>query len=382
MDLALEAKKNLEDFKRIADSFGMRFMLMEGNLLGAYRDGGFCKGDENDIDLGIMDDQFNKFAEVADELGRIGFNCKKYVFVDGVWHGGCWERNGNHIDIMRMLKDGNIIYNIGEMGGLRYDYSADIFSNYGKITFLGMELETVGNIEKFLNERYGNWKVKDPNYSYRDPKSSPSVAENKIVSYNGLRFYIRSKSHDEHIIYKEVMDNSNRINNPKVFVDIGAHIGGSSILAASQGAKVYAYEPSFLNFNQLRKNVALNGYDIDIFNKGVGVPGKAKLYHHPTNFGCFSLNKDNTTGMLEEAEEIDVISIKDVFKDIEHCDMLKIDCEGAEELFYKDIPTDKVDIIFIEIHKTGSEIPEYLSKFYKVEKVFDGGYYFLYLCQK
>jgi len=177
MDLALEAKKNLEDFKTIADKYGMRFMLMEGNLLGAYRDGGFCEGDENDIDLGIMDEEFVKFSEVAQELDKIGFACNKYVYVDGMWHGGSWSRNGNHIDIMRMLKDGDVVYNIGEMGGLRYDYSADIFAGYGKINFLGLELETVADIEKFLTERYGNWRVKvgRDEYSYKDPKYSPNV---------------------------------------------------------------------------------------------------------------------------------------------------------------------------------------------------------------
>lgn len=381
MDLALEAKKNLEDFKRIADNFGMRFMLMEGNLLGAYRDGGFCEGDENDIDLGVMDDQFYKMSDVAKKLEEEGFECRKLVNTDR-WHGGSWGRNGNHIDIMRMIKDGDVVYNIGEMGGLRYDYSADIFSSYGKINFLGIELETVGDIEKFLTERYGNWKVKDPNYSYRDPKSSPSVAENNIVNYSGLRFYVRSNSYDEGVLWSEVLHNCYRIEEPSVFIDIGAHIGGSSLLAAKNGAKVYAYEPSFYNFNQLRKNVALNGYEINLFNKGVGVPGKFKLYHHQTNFGCFSLNKENTTGMIDEAEEVETISISDVFKDIEHCDMLKIDCEGAEELFYKDIPFDKVDMIAIELHKKDSLIPEYLSKFYKVEKAWQRDNDSIYICRK
>jgi len=182
MDLELIAKQNLTDFKRIADEEGMRFMLMEGNLLGAYRDGGFCEGDENDIDLGIMDDQFYKFGNVATRLEDEGFINRKMVFWGGVWHGGCWERNGNHIDIMRMLNDerNGKVYNIGDMGYLRYDYSPDIFDEYGKITFLGLELETVGKIEKFLTERYGDWKTKvgKAEYSYRDPKYSPNVYEN------------------------------------------------------------------------------------------------------------------------------------------------------------------------------------------------------------
>jgi hypothetical protein len=42
---------------------------------------------------------------------------------------------------------------------------------------LGIELETVGKIEKFLEERYGDWKtpVGIDEYDYRDTKYSPNV---------------------------------------------------------------------------------------------------------------------------------------------------------------------------------------------------------------
>ena len=63
------------------------------------------------------------------------------------------------------------------MGRLKYEYSPDIFKDYGKINFLGMELETPGKIEKFLEERYGDWRtpVGMDEYSYKDPKYSPNV---------------------------------------------------------------------------------------------------------------------------------------------------------------------------------------------------------------
>src|SRR5574343_682425 len=167
-------KQNLRDFKEISDRVGMRFMIMEGTLLGAYRDHNIVKDDENDIDLGIMEDQFYKFDDVCKFLEDIGFSNKKMVVVDGEFHGGCWERHGNHIDIMKMIKDGDVIYNIGDMGGLRYDYPADIFDGYGKINYLGMELETPAKIEKFLETRYGDLKtpVGINAYSYFDTKYS------------------------------------------------------------------------------------------------------------------------------------------------------------------------------------------------------------------
>jgi len=379
--IAIAARDNLKDFKEIADKVGMRFMLMEGNLLGAYREKGIIKGDEDDMDLGIMDNEFSKFPQVIDELLKKGFVERKRVVINNELHGGCWERNGNHIDIMRMIKDKGLVYNVGDGGALRYDYSADIFSEYGKIDFLGLEVDTVGDIEKFLTERYGDWKVKNPNYSYKDPVSSPSVSDNRIIEHEGIRFIVRQNSWDENVLRDVVSNNCYKIGSPKVFVDIGAHIGGSSLLASKNGAVVYAYEPSLLNFNQLKKNVALNGYDIKIFNKGVSDnTGKGKLYHHPYNFGCFSLNKDNTTDMQEDGEDADFITIQEVFKDIEHCDILKIDCEGAEERFYRDIPFEKIDVIVIETHRKGTKIREYLSQFYEVHGVHACRDYSLLIC--
>jgi phosphorylcholine metabolism protein LicD len=174
--IAIAARDNLKDFKEIADKAGMRFMLMEGNLLGAYRDGGIIEGDEDDMDLGIMDNEFSKFPQVIDELLKKGFVERKRVVINNELHGGCWERNGNHIDIMKMITD-DAVYNYGEMGRIRYDYPKDIFETYSKITFLGMEVETVGNIEKYLEVRYGDWKtpVSGKEYDYKNPKYSPNV---------------------------------------------------------------------------------------------------------------------------------------------------------------------------------------------------------------
>jgi len=177
LGLGLSSEQNLRDFKEVADKIGMKFMLQEGTLLGAYRDKDFCENDESDIDLGIMEDQFDKCQQVIDELKKRGFENKKRVEVDGVFHGGALMRDGCHIDLMKMIKDGDEIYNIGDMGALRYNYPAEIFNGYSKITFRGMEFDAPGDIEGFLETRYGDWKTKVPSaiYSYYNPIFSPNV---------------------------------------------------------------------------------------------------------------------------------------------------------------------------------------------------------------
>lgn len=201
------------------------------------------------------------------------------------------------------------------------------------------------------------------------------------MEVNNIKFDLRENTWDEYVLGDELLRDVYEAGFPKTTVDIGAHIGGTSLLCASRGAKVYAYEPSKINFQQLLKNIKLNNFEDRIVAKrlAVGKTGKRKLYHHNTNLGCFSFNRDNTTGMTDDYEEVSVISVKKVFKDIDHCDFLKIDCEGAEVEFYRDLPIDKIDRISIELHgrEEDSRIIEYFKKYYQIKIIKD-----ILICKK
>lgn len=189
----------------------------------------------------------------------------------------------------------------------------------------------------------------------------------EIIEANGLTFYLRPDSWDETVLTQELLLNVYDVGNPKVVVDIGAHVGGTSVLCASRGATVYAYEPSELNFGQLVLHTLENKLDDKIHPFKLAVGKGGRLYHHVNNYGCFSTDKENTTGMVDEYEEVEGISIQEVFKDIPHCDLLKIDCEGGEYEFYKDIPFEKVDQISIELHFGDNEsVKELLKKHYNI----------------
>ena len=68
----------------------------------------------------------------------------------------------------------------------------------------------------------------------------------KDRDFFGYKMRTRVRYYDEKILNEE-LDSSNDIyripDNPKMVIDVGAHIGGTSIRCAKMGATVLAYEP-------------------------------------------------------------------------------------------------------------------------------------------
>ncbi len=194
-----------------------------------------------------------------------------------------------------------------------------------------------------------------------------------IRNFGGFNFKIRKGVWDEQILSGEMNPSYYKIpQNPKVVVDIGAHIGGTAILAASLGADVYAYEPEQENFNLLSENIKLNNFKnkIHCFKQAIGKPGKRNLYLTPENSGMTTLLPEGSP-----AEQVEVIPISKIFENIPHCDLLKIDCEGAEYEFLYDLPVEKIDQISMELHKGNqNKAIIWLKIFYevKVEPALDG----------
>jgi len=81
---------------------------------------------------------------------------------------------------------------------------------------------------------------------------------------------------------------------PKIFVDVGAHIGRFSLILAKRGSKVFAYEPEKGNYNRLIKNIKLNQLSnkiTPIMKACSNKKEKTKLYVSDRNEGQNSLEK-------------------------------------------------------------------------------------------
>jgi len=201
--------------------------------------------------------------------------------------------------------------------------------------------------------------------------------------YFGYPMRTRKHYHDDHILrsfFAEKEKDYYRIpKNPKTVIDIGANIGCVSILCAEKGAKVFAYEPASDNFETLEHNIKLNGYsnNIKCIKKAVGKRGQSKLYIHPKNSGATSLFLHQNGAVADKYEMVEVISIHDVFEqnNIEHCDLLKLDAEGAEKDIIYDLDdklVKKIAQISLEFHgrnRERCELNDILSKWYNGENI-------------
>lgn len=159
-----------------------------------------------------------------------------------------------------------------------------------------------------------------------------------IVLRGGLHFMVRDAL-DIWIIKESCLDRvydcgGSSLHTARVIIDIGAGIGDFSVHAArlSKHSVVYAYEPDPGSFALLQHNIALNGCgNIIAYPQVVG--GQSTLVSINRDFTSPVLYQTAAASAGDSAEPpIVSLSLDDIFavNGINCCDLLKIDCEGAE----------------------------------------------------
>jgi len=147
--------------------------------------------------------------------------------------------------------------------------------------------------------------------------------DNSKFYMNHLLDYLHAGLYNEPKTFNFIMK---QIRNCKVFVDVGANIGGYTIRAAKY-CKVYAIEPLPRNYKILKINEKLNNVKINSFNIAAGNKNdKIKLYYEPLAYGTPSVKrKQNYFIEVEMKPSDDIINEENI-------DSIKIDVEGAEDL--------------------------------------------------
>lgn len=179
---------------------------------------------------------------------------------------------------------------------------------------------------------------------------------------NGLKFKISGNddSGDERYIQKNRLSGEEytpthfELSPADTVIDIGAHRGRFAVYAASRalgGGKVYAFEPQPENLARLKENIELNGFkNITVSSVAIADSRKKLLLHTNADSARSSIY-----GNSQVSVEIDCIPLSEVFEknNIQRCNFLKLDCEGAEFEILFALPRTyftKIDKIVLEFH--------------------------------
>lgn len=124
----------------------------------------------------------------------------------------------------------------------------------------------------------------------------------------------------------------------KHIIDAGGHIGTFTLFAASRApeAQIVTLEPEPSNFIMVTTNVTRNHLlnRVSLHNMGIGNGETITLYTFPNDRGGNSVYRNKEGGV---PVTINTVSLATLFQkhQIDVCDYLKLDCEGAEyEVLY------------------------------------------------
>jgi len=166
------------------------------------------------------------------------------------------------------------------------------------------------------------------------------------------------------------------VNLESIVIDIGANIGIFSIRAGKKASlgKVFCFEPEPRNFEILNKNIRVNNMESLFVVKQKAVADTVRFtrfYFDEYNSGGGSLY-NTEIGKKSGLLEVRTTTLNDIFEyyKIKQCDVLKLDCEGAEgEILTSTNPEifPKIKSMAIEWHPdlnkiTLNELRDFLKK--------------------
>lgn len=180
----------------------------------------------------------------------------------------------------------------------------------------------------------------------------------QIARFENLDFAYRPATTDEVILgnltaYKiDTLIPGSCVRPFNVVVNIGAHIGAFALLAAQSAAKVYAIEPANDTFNLLRINAALNrANNISLHKMAIADKDSPCTLYFDTGHWGHSITKQLST----RTETVRGATLTTFFSEnnIDRCDFMFLNCEGAEFPILLNSPNStlrKIGIILADCH--------------------------------
>lgn len=204
--------------------------------------------------------------------------------------------------------------------------------------------------------------VRNPAEYIRDRKKLAHKPQMHLKLRNGFTIVLRSGTSDRCVFNDLWLEQAYALpglqyEKYRSIIDIGAHIGLYALFAADAAPKahIYAFEPEPENFALLQENIKNNHLTdrVHAFAKGIAArEGTLQLNVMPGRGECNSSYRQ-----MEESFslQVPVTTLEAVFREqnINHCDLLKVNCEGEEYNIFRSMPDslfDRIGAIILNYH--------------------------------
>ncbi len=205
---------------------------------------------------------------------------------------------------------------------------------------------------------------------------TPQTTEEQV---KGIHLFFRH-AQDRYVVERVIVENIYGVPpdlTGKIVIDIGAHIGSFSLLAAQAGATVLAFEPEEENFRLLRDNIAANYANVQVSRVAIANGSPEQRLYLSENSGSHSLDPHlNGLGLEAPFQTVDTCPFEWIFAehDIKSCALLKVDCEGGEEIILPIVLekyVDRVEAIAVEFHRQSSmaELLPRMARRYNLQEI-------------
>lgn len=159
--------------------------------------------------------------------------------------------------------------------------------------------------------------------------------ELSVALRDGRRLFLRGGTQDLSIFRRVFVHDEYRVaafaTGLSCVLDLGAHVGIFAALVAPLAERVIAYEPVPENFCRLERNVA-SSRNVEAIRAGVDArDGVLTLFGPRTPRGSARFSKHEVARGAPRIE-VPCVSLDTLFArhDVDRCDLLKLDVEGAE----------------------------------------------------
>lgn len=178
---------------------------------------------------------------------------------------------------------------------------------------------------------------------------------------DGPMFYLRSGARDRHIFHRLYLKDeygivSAGLTDLDCVIDIGGHIGIFAFIAAPRARRVLTFEPLPEHYELMVKNLSHPQLSHIVCVNAAVTDGKTK------ETTTYVPGRRRAGGGQDEAVVVPALSLADIFEtyQVKHCDLMKMDCEGAEYEILFSAPREllsRISRISLEYHEISTDSP-------------------------